>query len=217
LSGKSGAGKEVVSRFIHQCSPRCNKPYIKVNCAALSENLLESELFGHEQGAFTSAVRKRKGRFELADGGTLLLDEISEIAPSLQAKLLRVLEEEEFERVGGTRTIKVDVRIIATTNRDLTKEMDEGRFRSDLFYRLNVVPLQIPDLRDRREEIPVLADHFLKRFARETGGNKVTLSQSVIDRLCAYDWPGNVRELRNVLHRISILSQGPPCLTGEGV
>jgi len=205
VTGESGSGKEVLSRFIHQSSPRKDKPYIKVNCAALSENLLESELFGHEQGAFTSAVRKRKGRFELADGGTLLLDEISEITPSLQAKLLRVLEEEEFERVGGTRTIKVDVRVIATTNRNLIDEMDKGSFRSDLYYRLNVVPMNIPPLRDRREEIPVLAEHFLRRFARETGRNKTALSSTVIDRLCAYNWPGNVRELRNILQRAAIL------------
>ena len=169
ISGESGTGKEVLSRYIHMNSPRCAKPYIKVNCAALSENLLESELFGHEQGAFTSAVRMRKGRFELADGGTLLLDEISEIAPSLQAKLLRVLEEEEFERVGGTRTLKVDVRVLATTNRNLLEEMEKGKFRQDLYYRLNVVPMEIPPLRDRAEEIPVLAEHFLRRFGRERG------------------------------------------------
>jgi DNA-binding NtrC family response regulator len=205
ITGDSGTGKEVLSRFIHECSPRRQMPYIKVNCAALAENLLESELFGHEQGAFTSAIKRRKGRFELATGGTLLLDEISEIAPSLQAKLLRVLEEEEFERVGGSRSLHVDVRVIATTNRDLEEEMKESRFRSDLFYRLNVVPLHIPPLSNRREEIPVLAEHFLRRFARERGKPKIKLSQAAEEKLVAYEWPGNVRKLRNVLQRVAIL------------
>jgi len=205
VTGESGTGKEVISRFIHQSSPRRRHPYVKVNCAALSENLLESELFGHEEGAFTGAISKRKGRFENADKGTQLLDEIGEISPSLQAKLLRVLEEEEFERVGGSRPIEVDVRVIATTNRNLAEEMEAGRFRRDLFYRLNVVPINIPSLRERREEIPVLAEHFLRIFARDRGKKEMCLSESARDRLLSYEWPGNVRELRNVLQRMAIL------------
>ncbi len=205
LTGESGTGKEVVSRFIHESSSRKHGPYIKVNCAALSDSLLESELFGHEQGAFTGAIKKHKGRFELADGGTLLLDEISEIKPALQAKMLRVLEEEEFERVGGSRSIRIDVRIIATTNRDLEEEMKKGRFREDLFYRLNVVPIHLPPLRERREEIGPFAEHFLRRFARERGGREIRLDPSGLERLSAYGWPGNVRELKNVLQRVAIL------------
>ncbi|MBU0754300.1 MAG: sigma-54 dependent transcriptional regulator [Planctomycetes bacterium] len=215
ITGESGTGKEVLSRFIHESSPRRQMPYIKVNCAALSENLLESELFGHEQGAFTGAVRRRKGRFELAAGGTLLLDEISEIMPSLQAKLLRVLEEEEFERVGGVRTLRTDVRVIATTNRDLEREMEEDRFRHDLFYRLNVVPVEIPPLRERCEEIPVLAEHFLRRFAQERGKPVIHLSKEAAERLAGYDWPGNVRELRNVLQRVAILGDVQVLETGH--
>ena len=206
IQGETGTGKEVLARLIHYNSPRRDQPFIKVNCAALSENLLESEMFGHEKGAFTGAAEKRPGRFELADGGTLLLDEISEISPGLQAKLLRVLEEEEFERVGGAKTIKVDVRIISTTNLDLRQQIDEGLFREDLYYRLNVVPLVLPPLRARREDIPLLAEHFLEAFCRDNHKRIRTISKATLELLCAYDWPGNVRELRNIMHRAVVLN-----------
>ncbi len=206
VHGESGTGKELIARAVHRHSPRAGGAFIRVNCAALSETLLESELFGHEKGAFTGATAKREGRFELADGGTLLLDEISEISPSLQAKLLRVLEEEEFERVGGTQTLRVNVRIVATTNRDLRQAMAEGQFREDLYYRLNVVPVQLPPLRERRGDIPLLIDYFLDKFCRECGRDRPNLSDSAIDQLLIYPWPGNVRELRNLMHRLVALS-----------
>ncbi len=205
IQGESGTGKELVAHAIHTLSSRVNGPYIRVNCAALTENLLESELFGHEKGAFTGAHARKTGRFELADGGSLFLDEIGELSFNVQAKLLRVLQERTFERVGGEKTIKVDVRIIAATNRDLLKEAQEGRFREDLYYRLSVFPISIPPLRERREDIPSLAEHFLKNL-RTYGQNK-TFGPGVIDQLTRYDWPGNVRELENVVERLVIISQ----------
>ncbi|GAG37385.1 unnamed protein product, partial [marine sediment metagenome] len=205
IQGESGTGKELVARLAHCSSPRAENAFIKVNCAALSEHLLESELFGHEKGAFTGAIARREGRFELAHGGTLMLDEVSEISPPLQAKLLRAIEEEELERVGGSRTIKVDVRLLCTTNRDLAREVDEGRFRGDLYYRLNVIPIVIPPLRERREDIPLLVNYFLKRFRRESASPVRRASREALRILMRYPWPGNVRELRNVIHRAVVL------------
>ncbi|HLY72920.1 MAG TPA: sigma-54 dependent transcriptional regulator [Planctomycetota bacterium] len=199
ISGESGTGKEVAARTLHDLSRRRGAPFLCVNCAALSAGLLESELFGHEKGAFTGADRMRKGRFELADGGTLLLDEVSEIDPSLQAKLLRVLQERSFDRVGSSQTRRVDVRVIATTNRDLPAEVERGRFRQDLYYRLNVLPVRLKPLRERREEIPMLVEHFLKK-------HKKRVSNGAMSRLCAYSWPGNVRELANIVERAAVLA-----------
>ncbi|MCF6149304.1 MAG: sigma-54-dependent Fis family transcriptional regulator [Candidatus Kuenenia sp.] len=205
IQGESGTGKELVARAIHYFSPRCDKPFIRVNCAALAESLLESELFGHERGAYTGAVAKRVGRFELANEGTLLLDEISEISPNIQAKLLRVLEEEEFERVGGEKTIKIDVRIVATTNRDLAKEIQKGTFREDLFYRLNVVPIHLPPLRERREDIPLLIQSYLKKYSSENNSCVKSIEKGAMDYLCQYNWPGNVRELKNIIQRAVVM------------
>jgi two-component system, NtrC family, response regulator len=205
ISGESGTGKELIARAIHRLSPRADKTFISVNCAALTETLLESELFGHERGAFTHSLAMRKGRFELADGGTLFLDEVGEMSPALQVKLLRVLQEMEFERVGGTRTIKVDVRVVAATNKDMKEEVEAGRFREDLYYRLNVVHLHIPPLRQRPEDIPMLAAHFLKKFAVENVRGEVRLSPAALKLLVRYAWPGNVRELENVMERAVIL------------
>jgi len=205
ISGESGTGKELVARAIHQQSPRAGKTFVSVNCAALTETLLESELFGHERGAFTHAVSMRKGRFELADGGTLFLDEVAEMSPALQVKLLRVLQEMEFERVGGNKTIKVDVRVVAATNRELKKEVEDGRFREDLYYRLNVVHLHIPPLRERQEDIAPLATHFLRKYAQENVRGEVRLSPEAMKLLLHYSWPGNVRELENVMERAVIL------------
>ena len=205
LQGESGTGKELVAQAIYEMSPRREGPFIRVNCAALTENLLESELFGHEKGAFTGAHERKAGRFELADGGTLFLDEIGEMSLTVQVKLLRVLQERSFERVGGVKTLKVDVRIITATNRDLLSETKAGRFREDLYYRLNVFPIIVPPLRERREDIPLLAEHFLQ-LSRVNGRNK-RLTPEVVKRLCTYDWPGNVRELQNVLERMAIISQ----------
>ncbi|MGR3317809.1 MAG: sigma-54-dependent transcriptional regulator [Candidatus Anammoxibacter sp.] len=206
VQGESGTGKELIARAIHLNSPRHNKPFIRVNCAALTETLLESELFGHEKGAFTGALAKREGRFELANEGTLLLDEITEISPSVQAKLLRVLEEEEFERVGGTKTIKVDVRIIATTNRDIVDEIKKGNFRQDLFYRLNVIPQYIPPLRERTEDIPLLVDYFFNKYKKEGQGKVKSISEEAIKALCEYRWPGNIRELKNMVQRAVLMA-----------
>jgi len=206
LLGESGTGKELVARAIHQASPRQARPFIKVNCAALPDNLLESELLGHEKGAFTGAQALKKGRFELADGGTLFLDEVGEMPLPLQAKLLRVLQERQFERLGGTVTINVDVRIIAATNRSLETAIEEKSFREDLFYRLNVVPIVLPPLRDRREDIPVLLDHFL-RESNKAHQRQVRLSRPVIDFLIDYHWPGNVRELQNLIERLVIMAE----------
>ncbi len=208
VQGESGTGKELVARLAHVASPRARGPLVKVNCAALAETLLESELFGHERGAFTGAIALRRGRFELAHGGTLLLDEISETAPALQAKLLRAIEEEEFERVGGSETLRVDVRLVCTTNRDLAREVEEGRFRADLFYRLNVVPVLVPPLRERRDDIPLLVNHFLRRFRREGASPVRGISKEAMDLLLRHPWPGNVRELRNLVHRAVVLGNG---------
>lgn len=206
ISGETGTGKELIAHAIHSESLRRSKPFIRVNCAAVSESLIESEFFGHEKGAFTGAVTSRIGRFELADGGTLLLDEVSEISLPLQAKLLRVLQERELERVGGTRTIKVDVRIIATTNRDLHQTIAKGEFREDLFYRLNVFPIYSPALRERKDDIPAIAGSFLAEFSRKHGRQLDGLSQSSLELMMLHDWPGNVRELQNVVERAVILS-----------
>jgi DNA-binding NtrC family response regulator len=212
IQGESGTGKELVARALHKESPRASAPLIKVNCPAIPDNLIESEFFGHEKGAFTGALNKREGRFELAHGGTILLDEISEIAPGIQAKLLRVLQEREFERVGGARTIKVDVRVIATTNRHLEQAVQRKEFREDLFFRINVVPIQVPPLRDRREDILYLAEHFLHWFARKHGCAAQRLSDSCFGILTGHPWPGNVRELQNVIERAVILGGDSPVL-----
>jgi len=208
LSGENGTGKEMLARAIHQESPRAAGPFVAVSCAALPESLIESELFGHEKGAFTSATQTRKGRFELANGGTLLLDEIGDLSQAVQVKLLRVLQERSFERVGGSKTLSVDIRLIAATNRDLEKEVDEGRFRQDLYFRLNVVPLVLPPLRDRGEDIPILAAHFAKKSAGKYGKEVPDLSPQLINILQDYDWPGNVRELENLMERLVVLSNG---------
>ncbi|HEX3797624.1 MAG TPA: sigma-54 dependent transcriptional regulator [Verrucomicrobiae bacterium] len=205
IAGESGTGKELVARALYRQSPRANAPFIKLNCAAVPENLIESEFFGHEKGAFTGALTKREGRFELAHNGTILLDEISEISPQVQAKLLRVLQERELERVGGNRTIKVDVRVIATTNRKLEESVERKEFRQDLFFRLNVVPIQVPPLRDRREDVPFLAQQFMQRFARKHGVRVRGLTDDCQAALKAHNWPGNVRELQNVIERAVIL------------
>jgi len=207
LTGESGTGKEVLARFLHRRSPRSEASFVAVNCAALSETLLESELFGHEKGAFTGAVQARQGRFELAHGGTLFLDEIAEMSSDLQAKLLRVLQEKEFERVGGTRTITVDVRVIAATNRGLTSLVERGRFREDLYYRLNVFPIHLPPLRERREDIVPLAEHFLARLVKRMGIGPRRLTAEAKSVLSNYDWPGNVRELQNAIERALIIAR----------
>jgi len=206
IRGESGTGKELVARAIHYASPRAQGPFVKLNCAALPEQLLESELFGHEKGAFTGALQAKKGRFELADGGTIFLDEIGDLPIGLQGKLLRVLQERTFERVGGTKTIKVDVRIIAATNRDLETAVQEGSFREDLYYRLYVVPILLPPLRERKEDIPLLVGHFLERFNRENG-KMVKLSVAAMDLLMEYNWPGNIRELENCIERMVVMAQ----------
>jgi len=208
ISGESGTGKEVLARYIHRKSRRANQPMVSVNCAAIPENLLESELFGHEKGAFTGAVARRVGKFEEANGGTLLLDEISEMDLRLQAKLLRAIQEREIDRVGGTTPIKVDIRILATTNRDLEAEVRAGRFREDLFFRLNVVPLTMPPLRERRDDIEPLAEHFVKKYAEANGVPARLLSPAAVEKLRSHTWRGNVRELENAMHRAVLLAQG---------
>jgi len=213
IQGESGTGKELIANAIHYNSPRADKPFVRVNCAALSESLLESELFGHEKGAFTGAVERRQGRFELANGGTLLLDEISEISPQLQAKLLRVLEAEEFERVGGTKTLHVDVRIVSTTNRDITQEIKAGNFREDLYFRLNVVPVKVPPLRERLDDVARLVEHFMQHFVDEMGIEGMTIDGDAMTLLQDHSWPGNVRELRNVVHRAMVLASGTEILS----
>jgi DNA-binding NtrC family response regulator len=205
IAGESGTGKELVARALYRQSPRANAAFIKLNCAAIPENLIESEFFGHEKGAFTGALAKREGRFELAHNGTILLDEISEISPQVQAKLLRVLQERELERVGGNRTIKVDVRVIATTNRRLEESVERKEFRQDLFFRLNVVPIHVPPLRDRLDDVPFLAQQFLQRFSRKHGVRVRGIADECIATLKAHNWPGNVRELQNVIERAVIL------------
>jgi Nif-specific regulatory protein len=208
LVGETGTGKEVIARAIHRLSPRVEGPYVRVNCGALNESLLESELFGHIKGAFTGAIENKTGRFEAAHLGTLFLDEISSMSPKLQVKLLRVLQEHEFERVGESRTIRVDSRVIAATNQFLEEEIEAGRFRDDLYYRLNVVPIYLPPLRERREDIPALARHFLERYSEENRREAPELPREVIDVLLRYDWPGNVRELENCMERAVVLTQG---------
>jgi DNA-binding NtrC family response regulator len=222
ILGESGTGKELIAQAVHEESDRANKPFIKVSCAALSETLLESELFGHEKGSFTGAIGRKEGRFELADGGTLFLDEIGEIAPSTQVKLLRALQTREFERVGGTQTVKVDVRLVAATNRDLTVEVKAGRFREDLFYRLNVVAVTLPPMRRRKGDIPALVSHFVEKYAANYGKEVKGLAPGTLNAMLAYDWPGNVRELENAVERAVVLCKGreltaddlPPTLQG---
>jgi DNA-binding NtrC family response regulator len=209
ITGESGVGKEVIARYVHQKSRRAQKPFISVNCAAIPENLLESELFGHEKGAFTGAVARRIGKFEEANGGTLLLDEISEMDARLQAKLLRAIQEREIDRVGGAKPVKVDIRILATSNRDLAQAVRENTFREDLLYRLNVVNLKIPSLRDRPADVIALAEHFIKKYAAANGVPERPLSAEARRRLTLHRWPGNVRELENAMHRAVLLSNGP--------
>ncbi len=208
ISGESGTGKELIASALHQRSTRASGPFVKLHCAALAESLLESELFGHERGAFTGAVQRRDGRFQMADGGTLFLDEIAEISPAVQVKLLRFLQEHEYERVGSGQTIRVDVRVIAATNKNLLEEVGRGRFREDLFYRLNVVALEMPPLRERRSDIPSLAKFFVDRYASENGKPVDSVSPEAVELLMAYDWPGNVRELENAIERAVVMTSG---------
>jgi two-component system nitrogen regulation response regulator NtrX len=206
ITGENGTGKELVARAIHHCSHRHDKPFVEVNCAAIPEELIESELFGHEKGAFTGATAQRKGKFDLAHEGTLFLDEIGDMSLKTQAKVLRILQERKFERVGGSRTIEVDVRVIAATNKDLEEEIRKGNFREDLFYRLNVLPFHVPSLRDRTEDIPALANHFLEHFCSKESREIKTLSPGAMDALTVYSWPGNVRELKNIIERLVIMT-----------
>src|SRR6266436_379636 len=208
LEGETGTGKELVSRAVHELSQRKNRALIKFNCAAIPHGLLESELFGHERGAFTGAIARKLGRFELADQGTLFLDEVGEIPLELQVKLLRILQEQEFERLGGTQTLRVNVRLVAATNRNLAAMVSDQQFRSDLFFRLNVFPIQLPALRERTEDIPLLADHFLKEYSRRMDKQIDTIPQSTVERLKQHPWPGNVRELQNFIERAVILTTG---------
>ena len=207
IQGESGTGKELIARAVHFNSHRKNKPFIVANCSAYSENLLESELFGHEKGSFTGAFRRKAGRFEMAHGGTIFLDEIGEVSPHTQILLLRVLQDHRFERVGGEETLEVDVRVIAATNKNLTEEMKKGSFREDLYYRINVIPMFVPPLRERRDDIPLLALHFLNRFGREKGKNVTGISPEVMDVLLSHAWPGNVRELENVIEYSTIIAK----------
>ena len=225
LHGETGSGKELMARYLHEKSARASGPFVELNCSAIPEQLLESELYGHERGAFTDAKRFKKGLFELADRGTLFLDEIGEMAPQLQAKLLRVLETRTFRRVGGGADITVDVRVVAATHRDLAKLVGEGRFREDLYFRLNVVPVQVPPLRERIADIPPLAEHFVARFCRELGRPPARLHPAALERLQSYRWPGNVRELRNVIERVLLLEADdeirpehlPPEMSGQAL
>jgi len=209
ITGASGTGKELIARSIHYNSQRSDKPLVVINCGAVPEALLESELFGHEKGAFTGAYKKRIGRFEMANGGTVFLDEIGEMSPALQIKLLRVLQEQQFERVGGTKTIHVDLRFIAATNKNLTTAINMEKFREDLYYRLNVIPIKVPSLKQRRSDIPLLIDFFLKKFQKIKNKKITGFSQPAMDSMWAYDWPGNVRELENVIKRLTILCESP--------
>ena len=215
IEGESGTGKELFARLIHRLSPRSAKPLIVVNCAALSETLIESELFGHERGAFTGATQRRLGRFEQADGGTLFLDEIGDISPAVQVKLLRLLQEGEFQRVGGNQTLKADVRVISATNQDLESKVKDGSFREDLYYRLKVVPIKIPPLRDRREDISPLVEHFVHRFSKENRRPIEGVSREAMDQLVKYEYPGNIRELENILERAVVISRGPTLTVGD--
>jgi DNA-binding NtrC family response regulator len=225
IVGETGTGKELIARAIHDLSQRSSGPYIRVNCGALTESLLESELFGHMKGSFTGAVENRTGRFEAAHTGSIFLDEINSTSPKLQVKLLRVLQEGEFERVGDTKTIKVDTRFVAATNRDLQQEIDSGRFREDLYYRLNVIPIYLPPLRERREDIPALVAHFIKRYSEQNRRPTRGVSREALRLLCEHEWLGNVRELQNYIERAVVLGEGeeitaehlPPQLRGEAV
>ena len=215
LTGETGTGKELIARAIHDGSARKDRPLIKINCGAIPEGIVESELFGHEKGAFTGALQRRIGRFELADKGTLFMDEVGELPLETQVKLLRVLQEQEFERVGSTKPMKVDVRLVAATNRDVQREVAEGRFRADLFYRLNVFPIRIPPLRERVEDIPLLVEHFLAQFQRKLGKPLRSLTADSMEKLERYQWPGNIRELQNVLERACVVASGPVVSLGE--
>ncbi len=205
ITGESGTGKELVAKAIFQLSNRSDKPFLKMNCAAIPDELIESELFGHEKGSFTGALGRRLGKFELADGGTLFLDEVCDMSLSAQAKVLRVLQEQQFERVGGNETITVDVRVIAATNVDIMKAVEEGKFREDLYYRLNVIPIRVPRLTDRKEDIEVLTDHFVEKFSQEHGTGKKVITEDGMEFLKQYPWPGNVRELKNIIERVVIM------------
>jgi transcriptional regulator with GAF, ATPase, and Fis domain len=215
VTGETGTGKELVARAIHRASRRRDAAMVTVNCAALSPGLIESEMFGHEKGAFTGAIARKVGRFELADNGSILLDEVGELSLEVQAKLLRVLQEGQFERVGSAKPVRVNVRVIAATNRDLAKAVAEGRFRADLFYRLNVFPIQLPPLRERREDIPLLAKYFTAKYAAQVGRRIETVSKKTLNALTAYHWPGNVRELQNVIERAVLLSRGRELELGD--
>jgi DNA-binding NtrC family response regulator len=212
ILGESGTGKELLGRLIHHAGPRKSKPMIALNCAALPETLLEAELFGHEKGAFTGAMARKIGKFEVADGGTVFLDEIGEMSPGMQAKLLQVLEEGVFYRVGGNVPISVDVRVISATNMDIAQAVNEGKFREDLYYRINVVQLRMPALRERREDIPLLAEYYLDIFKEETGFPNLTISEKAMEKIVEYDWPGNVRELKNALERAVVMGNGKEIL-----
>jgi len=209
ISGPNGTGKELVARAIHLQSPRHSRPFVEVNCAAIPETLIESELFGHERGAFSGATSMKRGKFELADGGTLFLDEIGDMSLATQAKVLRVLQEQQFTRVGGTKLLKVQVRVLAASNKDLSEEMAKGSFREDLYYRLNVLPIVVPTLRERREDIPKLTQHFLRLHAEEQGIKPKELTKQAMETLQQHDWPGNIRELRNLVERLLIMVSSP--------
>jgi two-component system nitrogen regulation response regulator NtrX len=209
ITGENGTGKEMVAKQIHLQSKRAEKPFVEVNCAAIPEELIESELFGHEKGAFTGAIAQKRGKFELANEGTIFLDEIADMSLRTQAKILRILQEHKFERVGGTETIDVDVRVIAASNKSLEKEMQEGNFREDLYYRLNVIPFHVPPLRERREDLPILAKAFVGEFCAESGTKRKSITPPAMNRLQAYSWPGNVRELRNLMERLVLMTPGP--------
>lgn len=215
IRGESGTGKELVARAIHEHSQRSDKPFVKVNCGAIPSTLLESELFGHEQGAFTGAIRKKIGKFQQADGGTIFLDEIGDMPLEMQVKLLRVIQEKEFERIGGIETIRCDVRIIAATHRDLEKLMEKGSFREDLYYRLNVIPVYLPALRERREDIPNLCSFFIKKAQAKNNLSEKILTDEAVEALCGYDWPGNVRELENLIERLVVLTEGEVISLGD--
>jgi two-component system response regulator HydG len=224
IAGESGTGKELVARAVHQRSRRASGPFVKVNCGALTDTLLESELFGHERGSFTGAIKRKLGRFELADKGTLFLDEVGDMTPNLQLKLLRVLQEKQFERVGGEETVQVDVRVVSATHRDLKKAVEEGLFREDLFYRLHVVPFRVPSLRERREDIPMLVDHFIRKLGPRANSTVKRIDEAALARLATYAWPGNVRELENAIEQALVFSTGEsidlsalPAFLREGV
>ena len=215
LGGESGVGKDLIARAIHEHSRRAAGPFVKINCTAIPENLLESELFGYEKGAFTGATTSKPGKFELADGGTIFLDEIGDVPGAIQVKLLRVLQEREFERLGGTKTLKVDVRLVAATNRNLRAALEQGTFREDLYYRLNVVPIDIPPLREHKDDIPDLIEHFLARFARESGKPVRGISPPALQKLMSFHWPGNARELENIIERAVALSSASVLEAGD--